>query len=504
MTATLPAPAVTLRRAGGVRIAVLLGAVGAVVSMLGSWTPSLWGDEAASLLSATRPLSTLWPMLAHVDAVHGTYYVGLHFWVALFGTSPFALRLPSAIAVGACVAAVVLLGERLDSRRLGVVAGVVCAVLPRVTSMGQEARSYAFSAAIAAWLTLLLIVILQRRGPTRRLWIAYSVLLAAGIYVFLYLALIAVAHLGIVLLRADRRTLARRWLAASAAAGAAALPLVVAGILEHGQIAYLAQRSEVTVNSLAVGLWFGTNTVAVAAWAVIVAGAVALALDLRRRRIPLTTPAGCTPGAFVVALAWLFVPSVLLVASHLLVPDFTARYLSMCAPAAALAIGAALVRLSRGRLPVLAVALALLVALVAPVWAAQRGPFAKNNSDWSQIASVMSANASPGDAVVFDASVRPSRLPRLALRTYPDGFAGFRDVALRTPYYRSLTWHDSVYSIPDAASLGRFRGVSTVWLVEYATPGHVDDYGVADLQKLGFAQVRSIRDHRSAVLEFTR
>lgn len=74
--------------------AVILGIVGTALSSLGSWIPSLWGDEAASVLSTSRSLPSLFRMLAHVDAVHGTYFFGLPWWVALFGTSPFAVRFP--------------------------------------------------------------------------------------------------------------------------------------------------------------------------------------------------------------------------------------------------------------------------------------------------------------------------------------------------------------------------------------------------------------------------
>ena len=77
-----------------------------------SWIPSLWGDEAATLLSAKRPLGSLLGMLTHVDAVHGLYYLVMHGWIRLAGESPFALRLPSALAVGAAVAAVTLIAGR--------------------------------------------------------------------------------------------------------------------------------------------------------------------------------------------------------------------------------------------------------------------------------------------------------------------------------------------------------------------------------------------------------
>jgi len=89
-------------------VAAVAGGVSAVVSVTGSWIPSLWGDEAASLLSAERPLATLPQMIGHVDAVHATYYVLLHEWIRIAGTSAFAIRLPSALAVGAAAAAVVV------------------------------------------------------------------------------------------------------------------------------------------------------------------------------------------------------------------------------------------------------------------------------------------------------------------------------------------------------------------------------------------------------------
>ncbi|MES2169969.1 MAG: glycosyltransferase family 39 protein [Actinomycetota bacterium] len=497
-------PLTTSRIAPVRRTAAALGALGTLVSLLGSWTPSLWGDEAASVLSAERSVPSLLMMIQHVDAVHGTYYLGLHFWIGLFGTSPFSIRLPSAIAIGVCVAGMVVLGSRLDSLRVGVVAGIVCAVLPRVTSMGQEARSYAFSAAIATWLTVLLVDILAQPRPARRRWVAYGALLALAIYVFLYLVLIAAAHLLLILMRADRRSLVKSWGLAAGFAVVAASPLIVTGIFEHGQIAYLATRTEVTFATLAVGLWFGTNAFALLAWALIAAALVVLVLDWRSRRVRVRLAPPALPAPTIVAMVWLVVPSALLVGSHFLVPDFTARYLSMCAPAAAMLIGMGIVGLARRRLVVTVLLLAVVVGFSVPVWVQQRGPFAKNNSDWAQISSRLGAVAQPGDAVAFDESVRPSRLPRLALNTYPAGFAGLRDVTLKTPFSKNTTWHDDVYTLDEAAALGRLDGVTRLWMVEYAIGSTVDTDGIAELATLGFQRGTTIMNHRSAIIEFDR
>ena len=114
-----------LRRALGSRwgLPVLLGIVGTAVASIGSWIPSYWGDEAASVMSAERSLPSLFRMLGHVDAVHGTYYVFLHFWIGAFGASEFSTRFPSAIAAGLLVAGTFVLGQRLARRSVGIEIG---------------------------------------------------------------------------------------------------------------------------------------------------------------------------------------------------------------------------------------------------------------------------------------------------------------------------------------------------------------------------------------------
>src|ERR1700712_321456 len=78
--------------------AAVLGALAMLGSWLGSWTPSYWGDEAATVMSAQRPIGALMAELRNVDAVHGLYYLVMHFWIGLFGSSELSTRAPSAIA----------------------------------------------------------------------------------------------------------------------------------------------------------------------------------------------------------------------------------------------------------------------------------------------------------------------------------------------------------------------------------------------------------------------
>jgi len=211
-----------------------------------------------------------------------------------------------------------------------------------------------------------------------------------------------------------------------------------------------------------------------------------------------------TPSPVMVASTWLFLPMLALVLGSAAIPAFTARYVSFCAPAAALLIACGIDALSRGRRWIDVVAVVALAALAAPIWVSQRTPYAKNDSDWAVISSVIGAHAIAGDAVVFDEGAHPSKKPRLAMHAYPAGFANTRDVTLDVPYTSNDGWADRAYSVAHAATLGRFDGIRRVWLIEYAD-GKPDTYGTGDLERLGFEERGAvIHTHRSLIVEFTR
>jgi mannosyltransferase len=147
---------------------------------------------------------------------------------------------------------------------------------------------------------------------------------------------------------------------------------------------------------------------------------------------------------------------------------------------------------------------ALVVALAAPVWGSQRGPFAMNHSDWNQIGSAISAAAKPGDGIVFDHSAKPSRRPELAMDTDPASFRNVTNLVLHLPYAQNTLWTDTVYTVGHAAALGRFDGVSRVWLVEYATAAHTNVWGIRGLEELGFHRTRTLREHSSMIYLYER
>ncbi len=145
----------------------------------------------------------------------------------------------------------------------------------------------------------------------------------------------------------------------------------------------------------------------------------------------------------------------------------------------------------------------MLIAAV-PVAISQRGPYAKNESDWNDIAAYIQDNARPGDGIVFDDGARPSQRTRLAKATDPAAFRSVTDLLLKTPFPKSYTWYDQTYSIPHAADLGRFDGVNRVWVVELRFDGVEDTWGLRDLNALGYHQSQRHTGFGSAILLYER
>jgi mannosyltransferase len=526
----LTAPTADPRRLG--LWAGIVGLFAVVASAAGSWIPSLWGDEAASLMSSTRPLSSLWHMLSYVDAVHGLYYLGLHAWIDVFGPSAFSIRFPSALAIGVCTAAVVWLCGRFGSLGFAILAGVFAATLPRLIFSGEEARSYAIGAAFAAVLCAILVEIGRREDRAIGGWIAYAAVLTVAIWTFLYFALMVPALIVMVACAEPLRRRWRAWAVSTAMPLLLSLPVAYFGYLQRRQIAFIGQRESVTAEVVLSKMWFQEWGFAVLAWALILVEAgffVVEAVRIRR--------SGGVLGLRLetIAFAWMIVPMGLLIAATPFVAGYTARYGTFSAPAVAIVMALGVRRLARlgraggaapagsgpagagragsqragsGRagwwrgLSVVAVAAVLIAAV--PVAISQRGPYSKNQSDWNDIAAFIQANARPGDGIVFDDGARPSQRTRLAKATDPSAFRNTRDLLLKTPFQKSHTWYDQTYSIPHAANRGRFDGVSRVWVVELRFEGVEDTWGLKQLAGLGYHETRRVDGVGSVILLYER
>ncbi|HET9173078.1 MAG TPA: glycosyltransferase family 39 protein, partial [Actinospica sp.] len=118
-----------------------------VTAVLGLWRASsieLWWDELSTIDIARRPFSGIIATAGNVDAVHTVYYLFMHVWIILFGSSPLAVRLPSVLAMCGATACTAAIAEKLFDRRVALTAAMIFAVTPGVARYAEEARSYGF------------------------------------------------------------------------------------------------------------------------------------------------------------------------------------------------------------------------------------------------------------------------------------------------------------------------------------------------------------------------
>ncbi|CAD5989297.1 hypothetical protein [Agreia sp. COWG] len=486
----------------------ILAVLATLLVVIASDVPSVWYDESATIASAIRTWPQLWAMLGTVDAVHGLFYAGMHLWFDLVGYSPFTLRFPSAIFSGATVALTMLLASRFGSRGFSVLAGVILITIPRFTWAGMEGRSYALTATLAVALTLLLVRALDatgRAGDAGRTsgeadpragaasgtpqglrrsrwraalpWIAYGAVGLFAVVIFVYLALVIVAHAVSVLLLTRWGSLTRRQLIAFGATvvplGIVSIPFVLAVSRQSGQVGWLDPISEGTIPGILVTQFAPSNSpYAVFIWLVVLLGLATLVTTLVRARRASAVRAAVTGDARASIirttslaawiLPWLIVPTVLLVAVSVLVtPLYSPRYLTFLVPALAIAVAAGLVGIGRvathlagraARRPSLRAApltlivciagVLVLVLLSVPSYVSQRQPEAKQSSSWSQVAArvatiTSSLPAEPdgsAPAVVFGSvAYHPTATARVVQYSYPWAFTGLDDVALVKP-----------------------------------------------------------------------
>jgi mannosyltransferase len=133
-------------RREGVLIAVLVGAF--LARLLVSDRSSLWLDEIYSVTihgAWNESATQLVQVLANGGVYPPVYFVGLFEWMEWFGTSEFAVRLPSNLFI-TFAGLFLYLALRVGlSRRIALTSVILFSLLYTSTYYGLEARPYALS-----------------------------------------------------------------------------------------------------------------------------------------------------------------------------------------------------------------------------------------------------------------------------------------------------------------------------------------------------------------------
>jgi mannosyltransferase len=335
--------------------------------------PALWADELATWGMVTTPWDRAWPVLQHTDATLGAYYAAMHVWVSVLGDSDVMLRLPSVLAMAGAAGLTARIGTRLATPRVGLLSGLVFALLPATSRYGQEARPYAPVVFAAALSTLALVHVLDR--PRRRALAGYALAVALLGLLHVIALLLIPAHALVVL--AVRRSAIRPWLVAAGIGMLPALPVLYLGSKQTAQVSWIETPTSSSLTAFPATL-LGT---AVGAGMVL-----ALAMFAVSTRYPT-----------VLYTSWAVTPLVCLFAVSQLTALWLPRYLLFTTPAWALLAGTALgrVRLVRG------VAGLVVVAAVGVT-----GQLTVREADGHlqatrEAAGLISDRMKPGDAIVY-------------------------------------------------------------------------------------------------------
>ena len=145
---------------------------------------SYWFDEKMSLYFSQQDLVSILNPPSYEAHIHPLYYILLHFWIALVGTSEFAVRSLSAIFGSLSILAVYKLGKYLFNTKIAIYSSLILAVSIVHIYFSQEARMYS----LLALMTLISIFFFLKSLNENRLrfWVIYIVASTLMLYTHFY------------------------------------------------------------------------------------------------------------------------------------------------------------------------------------------------------------------------------------------------------------------------------------------------------------------------------
>jgi mannosyltransferase len=372
------------------------------VVIAGAWmldAPSLWNDEAATWAISGHSLSDLLGELTASAGDRGAalYYVVIHLWMEMFGTSEVALRSLSVVAAAATILPLYAVGRRLVGRAAAATGTALLAVSPVFLSYAREARTYALATFLVVMATWAFVCAVE--SERRRDWVVYGILASVAVYAHWFAALIVLAHLvSLLTTRLERgaaREAARGFILFAVLTSPVALLVLFGGDTGIEWIAPLSGKELETFISNLLGTSSRVEQLVV--FGLLVVGVLAVIEASRRaRRIQPTRVPALVP-------LWFALPIVGVIAISAFKPVLIARYMIVVLPAMALLLGAGLTRLSRARLLPTVAGAAILVLLASQSYSGVWN--GAHNEDWRALSQTISGSVGTADVVmVFPAS----------------------------------------------------------------------------------------------------
>jgi uncharacterized membrane protein len=437
---------------------------------------SLWLDEALSVQIASLPLGEISEALKH-DGHPPLYYVLLHGWMEVFGTSDLAVRSLSAIIGLATLPLVWFLGRRKGGPTLAWVAVAVVAVSPFAVRYSSETRMYSLVILLVVVGWLLLDDVIDRGATTISRYIGIVIVSTALLYTH-YWSLWLLGAVGITALwkiwRADSREQRRPW-------SGVVISLLVGLLLFIPWIPTMLYQSantgtpwakasrptsafSITLADNGAGS-YGEQALAGALFLLaMILGLFGYAIDRRTTALDLRTRPALRGAAWIAGLAFALGCIVSFASSS----AYASRYSAVVFPMLALLAAAGCICFSARWIRFGVVSVFCGVLAIGAVWTAT-----SQRTQIKELADVVSASYEPGDIVVVcpdqlgPASVRvlPKDISVVSYPDYGDGrfvdWVGYED--------RNLASSPEEFASKVLTEAGNSKSIYVVWNTSYKT-----------------------------------
>jgi uncharacterized membrane protein len=203
---------------------------------------SLWLDEATTALTTKLSYFDIFTQFTPKDFHPPLYYFLMKFITSFSGNSEIALRVPSVFAGIATVFVIYLIGKKLFTKQIGIVAALLLATSPLHIYYSQEARMYSITALLVSLVVYFWIRATVDRN--RKWWVLFAVciLLTVG---FDYLA--GVILLPLFILTVRNKSQLKAFLVSL-------IPLILAGVV-YSPVLISQLSSGLQVQGNANGWW---------------------------------------------------------------------------------------------------------------------------------------------------------------------------------------------------------------------------------------------------------
>jgi 4-amino-4-deoxy-L-arabinose transferase-like glycosyltransferase len=206
-------------------VLIIIG--GAILRGIDLGKESLWTDEAFSLSHAQQ--DTLPQLITAVEgreAAPPGYYLTLHYWIPLFGSSAAAIRLLSVLFSILSLVTLFFITKEIKNTKTALLATSFMAITMLEIVYAQEARLYALFGFLSLLSAFLFIKILKKNKI--RYYTAYGIVSVLALYTnYLMPFLFVLYTFAIILFNKHRnKELIRQWVYTHAFIGIAALPLI--------------------------------------------------------------------------------------------------------------------------------------------------------------------------------------------------------------------------------------------------------------------------------------